>query len=181
MSCRFNWIVGHYWKLLFLNADGQMDDKWWENWWRFWRYDEVIWSSVSKVVSWCFCLKAIFAESVLDGSTSMGVFLAIISVISTLVAFGLRFVWSKLWRPCNTLQWLSAIINDSVMFKNRTCESTCLSFRRNRNRIATNGAWGDMTNDFEGIFIELMRTLTAVKKEQPLPILCLMSQMGSRR
>jgi hypothetical protein len=26
-----------------------------------------------------------------------------------------------------------------------------------------------------------MRTLTAVKKEQPLPILCLMSQMGSRR
>ena len=132
-----------------------MDDKWWEHWWRCWRYT-MRWHFKSCLMnfSWCFCLKAIFAESVLDGSTSMGVFLAIISVISTLVAF--RKVW-----PWNILQWVPALVDDSIMFKNRMCESTCLSFRRNRNGIATNGAWGDMTNDFEGIFIELMRTLAA--------------------
>ena len=43
----------------------------------------------------CSSCKAIFAESVLDGSTSMGVFLAIISVISSLVETGFVAVLSR--------------------------------------------------------------------------------------
>ena len=64
-------------------------------WQTSWSLASHVWFCIASFLCWHVDTrsKAIFAESVLDGSTSMGVFLAIISVISDLAA-------AKRWWNC---------------------------------------------------------------------------------
>lgn len=116
--------------------------------------------------------EAIFAESVLDGTTSMGVFLAIISVISRALNAdrSKESKESKESKPksskkgeaghvwCNAWSWES-----------RQRE------RRQSNAIDRVSVSGDMTNDFEGIFIELMRNLDKLGMQKPRRRSCIQS------